>query len=311
MKVSCFQNMDKMKTALTKADVVNHWQVLHIDPQKLKADAGNLHQAVQLVAMAGKYFITETADDSHTASSWIAGKSLQLGGQIHGGKQDFMVGLSYPDFALQLLRTDLEIITAFPLNGKTFAEAFQWLWNQLKMQELNAIKLLPKMHFDIPDHPIKHGNPFRIESFEYLQELARHRTNGHLLHQYFQQLLHRDEDVLIWPHHFDEGLYLPLTFDGEAPTSSISFGLSMPDIYYPEPYFYVTAWEKEEKTTMKDLKLSSLGHWHRQDWLGQVLETHFIVQAGTTVSEQAGLGLSFLQQAINNALKMVGKNQEI
>ncbi|VAW30391.1 hypothetical protein MNBD_BACTEROID07-1882 [hydrothermal vent metagenome] len=300
-----------MKINMPKTTVVDHWQILRINPQKLKADADNLHQAAQLVAMAGKYFILETADDSHTASRWIVGRNLQLGETIHGGKQDFHVGLSYPDFALQLLATDLEIMAALPLNGKTFPEAFQWLRNQLKIQGMDAGKLLPKMHFDIPDHPIKNGKPFRVENFEYLQELARHRTNGHLLHQYFRQLLHSDEELFIWPHHFDEGLYLPLTFEGKTLISSVSFGLAMPDIYYPEPYFYVTAWEKEEKRVLKEAKLSPPGHWHRQDWLGQVLDTHFIVQAGTTTSEQAGLGLSFLQQAINNALKMVGKNQEI
>jgi len=53
VKISCFQNMDKMKTNLTKVAVVDHWQVLRIDPQKLKADATNLHQAAQLIAMAG------------------------------------------------------------------------------------------------------------------------------------------------------------------------------------------------------------------------------------------------------------------
>ncbi len=300
-----------MKTTLTKAVAVNHWQALRIDPQKLKADAENLHQAIQLVAMAGKYFIPETADDSHTASIWIVDKELQHGGRIHGEKQDFMVGLSYPDFALQLLTTDLEIMSAFPLNGKTFAEAFQWLRNQLKMQELDAAKLLPKMHFDIPDHAIKHGKPFRVENFEYMQELAHHRTNGHILHRYFRQLLHRDEEILIWPHHFDEGLYLPFTFEGETPTTSVSFGLAMPDFYYPEPYFYITAFPQAEKTARKDVNIASPGHWHRQDWLGQVLETHFIIQAGTTASEQAGLALNFLYQAINNALKIVGNDREI
>ncbi len=310
MKISCFQNINNMKN-LTTAAVVDHWEVLHTGPRKLKSDAGNLHQALQLVAMTGKYFIPETADDSHTASRWIAGKNLQLGGMIHSGKQDFHVGLSYPDFALQLHTTNLEIMTAFPLNGKTFAEAFQWLWNQLKMQQLDAGKLLPKMHFDIPDHPVKHGEPFRVEDIEHMIELARHRTNGHLLLHYFRQLLQRDEDILIWPHHFDEGLYLPLTYEGEMPASSISFGLAMPDFYYPEPYFYITAWGKEKKTDTIDIRLTPPGHWHRQDWLGQVLETHFIVQSGTKASEQAGLGLSFLQQAINNALKMVGNNQKI
>ncbi len=219
--------MDKVKTNLTKVAVVDHWQVLRIDPQKLKADATNLHQAVQLVAMAGKYFIPETADDSHTASRWIADKEIQLGGRINGGKQNFHVGLSYRNFALQLLTVDLDIMATFPLDGKLFAETFQWLWNQLKMQELDAGKLLPKMHFDIPDHSVKHGKPFRVENFEHMSELAHHRTNGHLLHHYFRQLLHRDEDILIWPHHFDEGLYLPLTFEGEAPTSSVSFGLAI------------------------------------------------------------------------------------
>ena len=296
---------------MKETEVIDRWQILSTHPQRLQADANNLHQAAQLVAMAGKYFIPETADDSHTASRWIPEKDLQLGNLITAGKQDFHVGLSYPDFALQILSADSTVLTSFPLNGKTFAQAFQWLWKQLEAQELDAGKLLPKMHFDIPDHPVKNGEPFRVEDFNHMQELAHHRTNGHLLHQYFRQLLHRDEELFIWPHHFDEGLYLPLTFEGEAPTSSVSFGLAMPDIYYPEPYFYVTTWEKVEKRALKDVKLSSPGHWHRQDWLGQVLETHFIVQAGTTASEQAGLGLSFLQQAINNALKVVGKNQEI
>ncbi len=53
-----------MKTNMPKAAVIDHWQILHTDPQKLKADAGNLHQAIQLVAMAGKYFIPETTNDS-------------------------------------------------------------------------------------------------------------------------------------------------------------------------------------------------------------------------------------------------------
>lgn len=296
---------------MTKTTVVDQWQVLHTNPQRLKADANNLHQAVQLMAMAGKYFVPEAADDSHTASRWVPDKNLQLGGIIRGGKQDFHVGLNYPDFALQILTPGMEIPAAFPLKGKTFAEAFQWLWHQIKMLELDVGKFLPKMHFDIPDHPIKHGEPFRVESFEHMKELARHRTNGHLLHQYFRQLLHRDEDIFIWPHHFDEGLYLPFSFAGEETTSSVSFGLAMPDIYYPEPYFYITTWAKEDKIDMKSVKSIPPGHLHQQDWLGQVLETHFIVEAGTTASAQAGLSLDFLHQAINDALKMVGANQEI
>jgi len=48
-----------MKINMPKTTVVDHWQILRINPQKLKADADNLHQAAQLVAMAGKYFIPE------------------------------------------------------------------------------------------------------------------------------------------------------------------------------------------------------------------------------------------------------------
>ncbi len=296
---------------MKETDIINRWQILSIHPQKLQADANNLHQATQLVAMAGKYFIPEAADDSHTASRWIPEKDLQLGNLITAGKQDFHVGLSYPDFALQILSADRTALTAFPLNGKTFPEAFQWLHGQLETQGLDAGKLLPKMHFDIPDHPVKHGNPFRVENFENMQELARHRTNGHLLQQYFLELLHREEELFIWPHHFDEGLYLPLTFEGEAPTSSISFGLAMPDVYYPEPYFYITAWEKEVKISIKDVKNITPGHWHQQDWSGQVLETYIIVQAEKSASGQAAMTMDFLQKAINNALGMTGIHQKI
>ncbi len=300
-----------MDTNRTEATVINRWQTLTIQPQKVKADADNLHQAAQLVAMAGKYFIPEAADDSHTASRWIADGNLQLGRMIQGKKLDFNVGLSYPDFAIQLLTTDLESLAAFPLDGKTFPEAFQWLHDQLETQGLDAGGLLPKMHFDIPDHPVKHGKPFRVENFENMQELARHRTNGHLLQQYIRELLHREEELFIWPHHFDEGLYLPLTFEGEAPTSSISIGLAMPDVYYPKPYFYITAWQKEDVIDMKNVKSIFPGQWHSKEWSGQVLEAHVVTRSDQTASGQAGLTLHFLRQAINNALSMVGNSDKI
>lgn len=298
---------------MKKIDVINHWKTLKLDPRKLKSDVDNLHQAAQLVAMAGKYFIPETTDDSHTASRWIPEKDLQLGNLITAGagKHNFHVGLNYPDFALQILSTDSTVLTSFPLNGKTFAQAFQWLWKQMEAQGLDAGKLLPKMHFDIPDHPVKNGEPFRVEDFNHMQELAHHRTNGHLLHEYFGEVLHRDETIFIWPHHFDEGLYLPLTFEGEAPTSSISFGLAMPDVYYPEPYFYITAWQKEDVIDMKNVKSISPGHWHSKDWSGQVLETHIIIQAEKTASGQATMTIDFLQKAVNNALSMVSSKQQI
>jgi hypothetical protein len=294
-----------MNNNITKTTVTEQWQVLHLFPPGLKADAYNLHQATQLVAMAGKYFIPETTDDSHTASRWIPGKNLQVRGLIPGAKQPFHVGLKYDDFSLQLLTPDMETIAFLPLNGQTFVAAFQWLWNQLKAQGLAAEKLLPKMHFDIPDHPIKHGEPFRTKNPKNMLELARHRTNGHLLHLYFRERLQRDDALFIWPHHFDEGLYLPLEYQGKEPVSSVSFGLAMPDIYYPEPYFYVTEWQKKGFPDMSAITPLSHGHWHKKDWNGQVLKTQMLVKAGITASEQAGTALEFLQTAINNALKMV------
>ncbi len=40
---------------MTETAVVDQWQNLRTNPRRLKADADNLHQAAQLMAMAGKH----------------------------------------------------------------------------------------------------------------------------------------------------------------------------------------------------------------------------------------------------------------
>jgi hypothetical protein len=289
-------------------ELLKKWKRLEVkNPAEMYDASSMLHQASQFIAMVGKNFIPAKADDSHTNAKWYPAKNWLVGNSIETPSIKIRIALDYPLLVLIITDDDLKPIFEIALDGKTRSEVIDWLKEKLDIQGLDVASFNPDMHYDIPDSPVMHGKKFKMNNPLHYMELAFYRTNGNLLLEYFTQQVKPGEPVRVWPHHFDDGSYLPLQFDDKgAVTGSISLGMAVADPYYPEPYFYVTAWTSQgiNYDHLPDLKKP--GKWHKKEWMGQVLVASDIVKFDRS-KEQLEVSFNFLKQAIDNALELIGK----
>ena len=286
-------------------ELLKNWKRLEVKtPSDMQEASNTLHQAAQFIAMAGSNFIPEKADDSHTNAKWYPEKNWLVGNTIETTSGKIRVALDYPLLVLIITDDDLKPIFEVALDGKTRKEVLGWLKEKLTLLGLDVSAFKPEMHYDIPDSPVMHGKAFKMKNPLYYMELAFYRTNGNLLLEYFTQQAKPGEPVRVWPHHFDDGSYLPLAFDKKgAVTGSISLGIAVADPYYPQPYFYVTAWKSKGINYDNLLELQSPGKWHKHEWMGQVLESSEIAKFDRA-KEQLELSYNFLKQAVDNAMKL-------
>lgn len=286
--------------------LLKYWKRLEVkDPSDLEEASNTLHHSAQYIALAGSGFIPKKADDSHTNTKWYPSKNWLVGNSIETPSGKIKVALDYPLLVLIITDDDLKPIFEVALDGKTRMEVFEWLKEKLKEHGLNVEKFNPELHYEIPDHHVMHGEIFKMKNPLHYMELAFYRTNGNLLLEHFTTLIKPDEPVRVWPHHFDDGSYLPLKFDESGnPISSISLGLAVADSYYPEPYFYVTALKSDGVNYDNLPPLHKSGVWHQHEWMGQVLKSSDI--AGyERAKNQLEVSYYFLKQAIDNALGLI------
>ena len=133
--------------------------------------------------------------------------------------------------------------------------------------------------------------------------MAAYRTNGHVLLSHFANRFATAGEPLVWPHHFDEGVLIPMKFEDEKLVSSIGIGLAVPDTYYDHPYFYVNTWSKDGVDYSQLPDVSKPGLWHTREWTGQVLIGKELT--GLRREAQAETAFRFMEQAIQNALELI------
>lgn len=293
-------------------ELLKNWKRLEVkDPADMLEASNTLHHAAQFIAMVGSSYIPKKEDDSHTNAKWYTSKNWLVGNSIESPSGKVRIALDYPLLVLIIADDDLKPIFEVALDGKTRMEIFEWLKEKLKEQGLDVSELKPVLHYEIPDHPVMHGEVFKMKNPLYCLELAFYRSNGNLLLEHFTELIKPGEPVRVWPHHFDDGSYLPLQFnDSDAPTGSISLGLAVADPYYPEPYFYVTAWKSEGVNYDNLPALDKPGIWHKHEWMGQVLKSSDIVKF-ERAKDQLEVSYNFLKQAANNTLGLIGEKGPI
>ena len=226
-------------------EILQNWIELNkTDFELLGRDSNTLHHAAQFLAYAAKVLVPKKDDDSHTIGFWIPNKNMLAGREVETRSGEIRLALEYPEFKLMLTGEDLDELKAMPFSGNTRQGILSWLNHELKTQRLDKANLSAEMHYEIPSHETDSGAQFEILEMSNLKELANYRSNGHMILEYFAGRYPSASEVLVWPHHFDEGVYIPITYEDEVVTQSISLGLAVPDAYYDNPYFYVTAWKK-------------------------------------------------------------------
>lgn len=281
-----------------------YWKELTINRFDDLAEASNtLHHAAQFIAYAGNHLINKESDDSHTSAVWIPEKNLLAGRPIKSVSTELRVALHYPSLVLMVTDNELNELGSFEMNGKTKTETLSWLKNQLGEMGVDVSNLTDKIHFEIPPQDVENGGVYRLDQPELFDELARYRTDGHLILTHFASQFNTASPVLVWPHHFDGGSYIPLEFENGKAITSVSIGLAVSDSYYGSPYFYVTAWKKNGINYKNKPEINLPGHWHHHEWTGQVLEGKSLAGMGDNL--QIDTAVDFMRRALENAFRII------
>ncbi|MGH9676557.1 MAG: DUF5996 family protein, partial [Candidatus Acidiferrum sp.] len=195
-------------------------------------------------------------------------------------------------------------IQSFSLNGRTDAQARQWLGEQLGARGLEAHALDAPSPYKMPAHAVTHGAAYDVaDAADSLLELSAWFANAELsLVRAQGKMIQRKlaaSDVRCWPHHFDLATLASFPAREADATGYVGAGLSPGDAYYDEPYFYVSVYPQPDRAELP--RLPKLGHWHTHEFTAAILPAHQIVAA----KNPKAAADEFLEAAIDIAIKIL------
>lgn len=282
----------------------SHWPQIDIKTlDLLTAATDQVHRAAQYLSMAGKFFLPQQADDSHTNMGW----NQQQRWFISHLLTDTGLALVLQPEGMKLLIVKHENIESeFSLIGQTQQEGVRWVRAQLIRRGLDAGAYKIDLHYEIPDHEIHHGAPFKALPVDAFKTFADVRTLGHQVMTAFAVQFEHASSVRTWPHHFDIGSYIPLVLDEQnQPTHSISIGLGIHDEYVDGHYFYVTHWSKEGGLSYEHLpELPAGSCWNRKDFTGAILKLSDLIK-NSTKAQQIDQINAFMNAAIQASKQLL------
>ncbi|OEK06260.1 hypothetical protein [Roseivirga misakiensis] len=295
---------------MSLASIKSNWSLLSsVDPKTLAPAIEQIHRGVQFIAMAGKHYIKNEPDDSHTNLRWLPREEVLAGNWIRERQGNFRFAMRPKDLTLIAYNADMKGVANYPLNRKTNDEALEWIKDQLTTFGKDAGLMKMDIHYDIPTHETDNGAPYQFENPELFEEMAKYRSNSNLALEYFAQSYKTSSTVRTWPHHFDHGVYIPMVFDdGEDPIKSFSIGMGIPDPASEEPYYYITTWSKDGDNEYKDLPKLPHGQWISEPFKGAVLKASEIVKS-KSAAQQSKIVMDFLKAGIAASLNILGIDQ--
>jgi hypothetical protein len=279
------------------------WMPLRgIDQRRLSEARLQAHYAVQWLGRAARAYVPPQPDDEHTNLGWDGALD---GFTTHPLKDGAWLSLKITDLTLALHvgegRTQVQ---SFSLDGRSDAQARQWLSEQLGAQGLDAHALDAPSPHEMPAHAISQGAPYGPAGLrDALAELAAWFGNAALLIGSIQrQMIGRKlaaSPARCWPHHFDLATLTTLPARSPDATRYVGAGLSPGDEHYDEPYFYVSVYPEPDPAALPSLP--TLGHWHLRDFVAAVATAHKIVAAKNPQAETD----EFLRAAVDGAIKVL------
>ncbi len=279
------------------------WMPLRgIDQRRLSEARLQAHYAVQWLGRAARAYVPPQPDDEHTNLGWDGALD---GFTTHPLKDGAWLSLKITDLTLALHvgegRTQVQ---SFSLDGRSDAQARQWLSEQLGAQGLDAHALDAPSPYEMPAHAISQGAAYGPGGLsDALAELAAWFANATLLIGSIQrQMIGRKlaaSPARCWPHHFDLAILTTLPARSPDATRYVGAGLSPGDEYYDEPYVYVSVYPEPDPAALTSLP--TLGHWHLRDFVAAVATAHKILAAKNPQAETD----EFLRAAVDGAIKIL------
>jgi len=272
-----------------------------IDQRRLSEARLQAHYAVQWLARAARAYVPPQPDDEHTNVGW----DRALGGfTTHPLKDGAWLSLKITDLTLALHVGEGNMhAQSFSLDGRSDAQARQWLSEQLGARGLDAHALDAPSPYEMPAHAVSQGAAYGPAGLaDALAELAAWFGNAeHSLASIQRQMIGRKlaaSPLRCWPHHFDLATLTTLPARNAGATGSVGAGLSPGDEYYDEPYFYVSVCPEPDPAALPSLPM--LGHWHLRDFMAAIAPAHKIVAAKNQQAETD----DFLRAAAAGAIKV-------
>lgn len=225
-----------------------------------------LHQLSQILAKLGRSLVPAMDDDSHTNLYWDSLK-LQLLGRWVPVNEDFLLPvLNFEQMEFQWLDKQMEVIEKDSLVGKSYFETEKLVADLAGVVGINKESLMAPLHFEIPDYsfkncPINKLEEKKLSQWSFYRSLANHILND------LGEVVQRDIEVRIWPHHFDTGIYLHWKNE-----FGIGCGLAMEEDMAGAPYFYISAYPGHDQMDYSNAIPLSYGKWiNEEPWKGGIL----------------------------------------
>ncbi|MEM9718510.1 MAG: hypothetical protein AAGA10_04655 [Bacteroidota bacterium] len=286
----------------------NLWKELTPHPlSSIKQATEQYHHAIQFIAMCGNNLLPGQTDDSQTNLEWWPDRSSFSGRRIPG-KPTFRLVLDTQDFSLIFYRDVRHPGEYLSLDGLNEKEVYSWVNDMTLRKGSHTGSLRRIQHYRTPPHPLSEGATFTTPSSSAQDILAAYRSNADLILAHMAAKFPSASPVRVWPHHFDTGSSVPLTFDTDSQISeAVGFGLAIPDMYTPDYYFYVNFLAKESKLPIASFPtLEGLGKWHTEGWVGRILPLSKVVELSSS-TQQAEAVEGFFYHGVDAVLGLLGK----
>lgn len=218
------------------------WQLLGDPaPDALGEAREVLRWGARAVASVANTCLRPLDDDSHLALGWLAEPGM-LAGVYTTSTPRYRAALRVADLTLHLVDVEGASVAQGELQGKTLAEALDWLGSAILAFSgaPPARPLKPPQH-QMPDHPIGEGAPFGLAHPSEFAELARWFADGDAMLRTFAGADPRASAVRCWPRQLELVTRVILD-EGVEPerARAVSLSLFPGDADVPGPCFRVT-----------------------------------------------------------------------
>ncbi len=227
-----------------------------------------MHQAAQYVAMAGKSFLPQLPDDSHTNMRWDSTARAMVGRPLDEAKE-ISVALNFASYSLEFVDTQVDVLASLYLGGSRHDAILFWIQEQADILGI-AGDFDFDLHYELPYPAMEMDMVFPEEDSNELELLADLFTHVQDAMNTVIEPIAAAQEIRIWPHHFDIASLIITGVEGNLITSSIGLGMAVPDKMVDDFYLYASAW-KRDGVELSDMPVLTMGEWKNPDWNGAVL----------------------------------------
>lgn len=195
-----------------------------------------IHYLSQILAKAGRTFVSQKEDDSHTNLYFDAEKNWIEGRWIETPKGKIKLVLRITDFCMLWIDEKEEALQTVSSVIKMESEVINQLSKTPKDLGMDSTAFSDPLHFEIPEYSFK-DQPYQMINRHNLDGWKMWRTLGNQACEKVLGILDAGGETRIWPHHFDTGIYVQAN-----EKIGIGFGLAMEDEMAGAPYFYMSGY---------------------------------------------------------------------